>query len=179
MLISILFNAISLVQHSDPLDHPSLQVPHAHLRSFLVTNTSLISREKPSCFEIVHKELSIWKNLHLIFTIFLNLFFIPVPVASPGNFSGHEISQTAIQLFWTPVPQDKANGIVIGYNVSLKEIEGNQSTRHIHFVSSRLQAVIGWLKPFTAYKLNVKAFTIKGSGPPSHFITVKTEEEGE
>jgi len=67
---------------------------------------------------------------------------------------------------------------VIGYNVSLKEVEGNQSTRHIYFDSSNLQAVIGWLRPFTAYKLNVRAFTIKGSGPPSPFITVETGEEG-
>ena len=103
--------------------------------------------------------------------------FIPVPEAFPGNFSGYNISPTAIQLFWTPVPQDKANGIVIGYNVSLKEADGVQPTRYITFDSS-IKAVIGWLRPFTVYKLNVKAFTIKGSGPPSPFITVRTEKEG-
>lgn len=111
-------------------------------------------------------------------TILSNLSFILVPQASPRNFTGYNISQTAIQLLWAPVPKDNANGFVIGYNVSLKEADGIQTTRHITFDSSNLQAVIGWLKPFTAYKLNVRAFTIKGNGPPSDFITVKTEEEG-
>ena len=111
-------------------------------------------------------------------TIFSNSSFIPVPEASPGNFSGYNISQTAIQLFWAPVPQNKANGILIGYNVSLTEAHGTQPTRYINFDSSKLQAVIGWLRPFTVYKLDVRAFTIKGSGPPSPFITIKTEQEG-
>ena len=111
-------------------------------------------------------------------TILSNLSFILVPQAFPRNFTGYSISQTAIQLLWAPVNKDKANGFVIGYNVSLKEADGIQPTRHITFDSSNLQAVIGWLKPFTAYKLKVRAFTIKGNGPPSDFITVKTEEEG-
>ena len=110
-------------------------------------------------------------------TILSNSSVIPVPEASPGNFSGYNISPTAIQLFWVPLPQDKANGIVIGYNVSLKEADGVQPTRYITFDSS-VQAVIGWLRPVTVYELNVRAFTIKGSGPPSPFITVRTEEEG-
>lgn len=103
--------------------------------------------------------------------------FILVPEASPGNFSGYNISPTAIKLFWVPLPKDKANGIVIGYNVSLKEADGVQPTRYITFDSSA-QAVIGWLRPSTVYKLNVRAFTVKGSGPPSSFITVRTEEKG-
>ena len=113
-----------------------------------------------------------------MFNVLSNSSFIPVPETSPGNFSGYNISQTAIQLFWTPVPQDKANGIVIGYNVSLKEADEVQPTRYIIFDSSILQTVIGWLRPLTVYKLNVRAFTIKGSGPPSPLITVTTEEEG-
>ena len=112
-----------------------------------------------------------------MFSIFSNSSFIPVPEASPGTFSGYNISQTAIQLFWTPLSQDKANGIVIGYNVSLKEADVVQPTRYLTFDSS-VQAIIGWLRPFTVYKLNVRAFTIKGSGPPSPFITVTTEKEG-
>ena len=113
-----------------------------------------------------------------MFTILPNSSFIPVPQASPRHFSGYNISQTAIQLFWAPVPKDKANGIVKGYNISLKETDGIQPTRYIPFDSSNLQAVIGWLKPSTVYKLNVRAFTMKGNGPPSPFITVKTAEEG-
>ena len=164
-----------------PDTYPYTYLPPSHIRithAFTISVTAIfIGQSIPCCAEIVHKDLSIW-NLHLMFTILLNSSFIPVPETFPGNFSGSNISQTAIQLCWGPVPQDKANGIVIGYNVSLKEIDGAQPTRYITFDSSNLPAVIGWLKPFTGYKVNVRAFTTKGSGPPSPFITVKTEQEG-
>lgn len=79
---------------------------------------------------------------------------------------------------WVPVPQDKVNGIVTGYNISYKKAEGDQPAEHRTFNSSTVQAIIGGLEPFTIYKLNVRAFTVKGHGPPSPFITVKTDEQG-
>ncbi|XP_078352309.1 uncharacterized protein LOC144637005 [Oculina patagonica] len=100
-----------------------------------------------------------------------------VPDAPPQTFFGYNISQTEIQLHWTPVPQDKVNGIVISYNVSYKRVPGNQPTEYRIFNGSQLQGIIDGLKPFTIYELNVKAFTIKGGGPSSSNIEVKTEEE--
>lgn len=104
-------------------------------------------------------------------------YFISVPEAYPQNFTGNNISQKGIQLYWAPVPQDKVNGIV-SYNVSYKKAEGNQTTEYRIFNGSTLQAIIDGLQPFTIYKLRVRAFTIKGHGPASPFITVRTQEEG-
>lgn len=46
------------------------------------------------------------------------------------------------------------------------------------FNGSRSYGVIDGLLPFTVYALNVSASTVKGQGPASPAITVKTEEEG-
>ena len=46
------------------------------------------------------------------------------------------------------------------------------------FNGSRPDGVIDGLLPFTVYSLNVSASTVKGQGPASPAITVKTEEEG-
>ena len=46
------------------------------------------------------------------------------------------------------------------------------------FNGSRFYGVIDGLLPFTVYALNVSASTVKGQGPASPAITVKTEEEG-
>ena len=86
------------------------------------------------------------------------------------------MSQSEIQLFWAPVPADKENGIVTGYKVFYQRARGPWAFES--FNSSTFQAIIDGLSPFTIYNLNVKAFTIRGNGPPSPFITVQTEEEG-
>ncbi|KAJ7374215.1 hypothetical protein OS493_007289 [Desmophyllum pertusum] len=89
-----------------------------------------------------------------------------IPDAPPPNFRGYNISQTEIQLFWGPVPQDKANGIITHYNVSYKKAQGNHYSKYSRFNNGS-----------TFKGLDVKAFTIKGNGPSSVDITVKTEEE--
>lgn len=104
--------------------------------------------------------------------------FILVPEAPPQNFTGYNISQTEILLSWALVPEDKVSGIVISYNVSYTKAEGDQPAEYRSFNGSTLQAVMDGLEPFTIYKLNVRAVTIKGPGPSSPFIIVNTEEEG-
>ena len=103
---------------------------------------------------------------------------ISVPEAPPQNVSGHNISQTEIKLLWRPVPQDKINGILTGYKGSCKKAEGNQYAIEKRFNSSVLEGVIDGLVAFTTYKCNVRALTIKGTGPANSDISVKTEEEG-
>ena len=104
--------------------------------------------------------------------------FISVPEAPPQNVSGYNMSQTEIQIFWGPVPVDKVNGIVMGYKVWYRKAQGGQHVGYKSFNSSTFQGVIDGLNPFTTYTLDVRAFTIKGDGVPSPFISVQTEEEG-
>ena len=104
--------------------------------------------------------------------------FISVPDAPPQTVTGHNISQTEIKLLWWPVPRDNLNGILMGYKGSCWIAQGNQPRIEKQFNSSVLEGVIDGLNAFTTYACNVRAFTIKGDGPPSSDILVKTEEEG-
>ena len=115
---------------------------------------------------------------HFTTGIMKRISFILEPDAPPQNFTGHNISQTEIQVFWAPVPQDKVNGILIRYVVFYKRAPGKHPFHYKIFNGSHLQGIIDGLQPFTGYDLTVNAYTIKGPGPFSSYITVKTEEEG-
>ena len=104
--------------------------------------------------------------------------FVSVPEAPPQNISGYNISKSEILVSWEPVPKDKVNGIVIAYNVTYSKIGGGPHSGCKIFNGSRSYGVIDGLLPFTVYSLNVSASTVKGQGPASPAITVKTEEEG-
>ena len=104
--------------------------------------------------------------------------FVSVPEAPPQNVSGYNISKSEILVSWKPVPKDKVNGIVIAYNVTYSKIGGGPHSGCKIFNGSRSYGVIDGLLPFTVYSLNVSASTVKGQGPASPAITVKTEEEG-
>lgn len=66
----------------------------------------------------------------------------------------------------------------MGYEVFYKKAQGHSQTQYKVFNASQLQGIVDGLNPFTVYELNIVAFTIKGDGPPTFAITVKTEEEG-
>ena len=115
--------------------------------------------------------------MHLRFLNDEALFFLPVPEAPPQNVTGYNISQSEILVSWGPVPTDKVNGIVTEYSVRYLEI-GRNNSKHKVFNSSVSKGVVDGLKPFTIYSLSVSASTVKGQGPFSIGIHVKTEEEG-
>ena len=101
-----------------------------------------------------------------------------MPEAPPQNISGYNISKSEILVSWKPVPKDKVNGIVIAYNVTYSKIGGVSHSGCKIFNGSRSYGVMNGLLPFTVYSLNVSASTVKGQGPASPAITVKTEEQG-
>lgn len=104
--------------------------------------------------------------------------FISVPDAPPQTVTGHNVSQTEIKLLWRPVPLDNLNGILMGYKGSCRIANGNQPSTEKQFNTSVFEGVLDGLNAFTTYACSVRAFTIKGDGPPSSDILVKTEEEG-
>lgn len=119
----------------------------------------------------------VFRNKKPCLKIFL-LIFVSVPEAPPQNISGYNISKSEILVSWKPVPKDKVNGIVIAYNVTYSKIGGGPHSGCKIFNGSRSYGVIDGLLPFTVYSLNVSASTVRGQGPASPAITVKTEEEG-
>ena len=103
-----------------------------------------------------------------------------VPSASPQNFGGYNISKNEILVSWDVVAPDHVNGIILGYYVTWNEIQsssGEAFNKSVLFPSTN--TTFGGLQPFTFYSFQVAAYTIKGKGPFSENITVRTEEEGE
>ncbi len=95
---------------------------------------------------------------------------------------------TSLQLSWDPPPINTQNGLIINYNIVLKQIFNpstcndrflNQTndTRNI-IVNNETQYVLNGLFPSTTYKIAVLASTRAGSGPLSDSVCVTTPPSG-
>lgn len=106
-----------------------------------------------------------------------NIDLSPVPAASPQNVSGYNISKHDIRVFWEEVPYRDVNGIILGYRVLFNETSDDVFNQTVEF--PKMNVTLGFLRPYTFYTIQVLAFTIKGDGPKSPPIIIRTEEEGE
>ena len=73
---------------------------------------------------------------------------------------------------------ERRNGIITGYNITYQ----SQTENNNGFVpagSNDRQANLTGLKEFVKYNISVVAFTVKGDGPPSVVVVVKTDEDSE
>jgi len=77
---------------------------------------------------------------------------------------------------WDAVPEDKQHGEIISYTVIYHKKEGGGETTRRVF-SPKQSVVLGELDKYTEYSIKVSAATIKGSGPPSDEIFVRTDED--
>ena len=92
-----------------------------------------------------------------------------MPAAPPHNVSGFNISKHDIRVFWEEVPSRDVNGILLGYRVIFNETSDDIFSESVEF--PRMNVTLSFLR--------VLAYTIKGDGPKSPPITIRTEEEGE
>ena len=98
------------------------------------------------------------------------------PSASPEGVTGHNSSSTSILVQWNDVKQDDQNGNITGYKVMYKALpSGSDETETVN--ASVKQLNITGLNEFTDYSIRVLAFTVKGDGPLSSAITVRTDED--
>lgn len=91
--------------------------------------------------------------------------------------SGFNVSKHDILVFWEEVPSHDVNGIMLGYRVLFNETSDEVFTQTVDFPI--MNVTLGFLRPYTFYTIQVLAFTIKGDGPMSPPIIIRTEEEGE
>lgn len=106
-----------------------------------------------------------------------NIYLFPAPAAPPQNVSGYNVSKHDIRVFWEEVPSRDVNGILLGYRVLFNDTSDEVFNQTVEF--PRMNVTLGFLRPYTFYTIQVLAFTIKGDGPKSPPIIVRTEEEGE
>ena len=101
---------------------------------------------------------------------------MPEPGAPPENVTGQNSSSTSISVMWDEVPADLQNGIITGYNITYKsQTENDYGSVQVN--GSVLQTELTNLKEYVNYNITVSASTVKGDGPASVPIVVRTDQD--
>ena len=89
---------------------------------------------------------------------------------------GRNSSSTSILVKWDEVPAYQQNGIITGYTITYwsqtENDNGNVPAGH----NDRQKELTG-LKEFVNYNITVFASTVKGDGPASDPIVVRTDQD--
>ena len=109
--------------------------------------------------------------------VYFFILLCSVPGAAPQNVRGHNTSSTSILVTWDEVPADKRHGNIHNYTVIYKEKEGGAEVKKVVDSPTR-KYELKQLKNYTDYSIQVLATTVKGDGPCSAAIIVRTDENG-
>ena len=80
-----------------------------------------------------------------------------------------------IRVKWNEIKKEDQNGLILGYEVSYKEI-GTEKV--LSFNATNTNTIITRLKPFTSYCIQVRGFTSVGKSPLSPCFHVQTLDKG-
>ncbi len=106
------------------------------------------------------------------------------PTQPPRNVTNLAASSTSIRIRWLPPDPQYINGINQGYKVEARQPNVAEA-EVVMTIPSNMSNMLGiqtaflnHLQKFTQYSVSVLCFTIKGDGPKSVAILVKTLEDG-
>ena len=77
---------------------------------------------------------------------------------------------------WDEVAPDKQNGIITGYNITYKSQTESDDGSVLAGPDDRRKNLTN-LKEYVNYDITVFAFTVKGNGPASSPIVVRTDQD--
>ena len=77
---------------------------------------------------------------------------------------------------WNEVAADKQNGIITGYTITYKSQTENDNGSVLAGSDDR-QKYLTNLKEYVNYNVTVFAFTVKGDGPATYLIVVRTDQD--
>ena len=98
------------------------------------------------------------------------------PDGPPQSVEGHNSSSTSILVTWNEVLADEQNGIITGYTITYKSQTENDNG-NVQVNGSVLQTELTNLKEYVNYNITVLASTVKGDGPASDPIVVRTDQD--
>jgi len=102
--------------------------------------------------------------------------FISEPDDHPQNVRGQNSSSTSILVTWDEVPAEQQNGIITGYTITYhSQTENHNGTVLVN--GSVLQTELTNLKEFVNYDITVLASTVKGDGPLTAPLVVRTDQD--
>jgi len=89
---------------------------------------------------------------------------------------GLKSSSTSIAVTWDDVPTDQQNGIITGFTISYQSQTENDNGR-VQVNSSARRTDLTNLTEYVNYNITVFASTVKGDGPASDPIVVRTDQD--
>ena len=98
------------------------------------------------------------------------------PDGAPQNVRGQNGSSTSILVMWDEVPADKQNGIIMGYYITYQSQTENDKGIVLAGPNDR-QKNLANLTEFVNYSITVFASTVKGDGPATAPIVVRTDQD--
>ena len=102
---------------------------------------------------------------------------ISEPDGPPQSVQGQNSSSTSILVTWNEVLPYDRNGIITSYNITYKSQTENDNGNVLVNGSVR-QTELRNLKEYVNYNITVLASTVKGDGPASDPIVVRTDQDG-
>ena len=108
--------------------------------------------------------------------VFRILISIPEPDGFPQNVSGQSSSSKSILVMWDEVPANQQNGIITGYTITYQSQTQNDNG-YVQVKGSVRQTQLTNLKEYVNYGITVLASTVKGDGPASVPIVVRTDQD--
>ena len=114
---------------------------------------------------------------------FISIFSLPsflltllVPTGPPQDITSQIVSPTTLNLSWSPPTEERRNGLIQLFTVSITELE----TRTLQtFTTPGESIIISNRHPFYRYSFTIAAETVIGRGPFSVTSTVHMPEAGE
>lgn len=86
-------------------------------------------------------------------------------------------SSTSLLVQWSPVPENDRNGVILGYKIFYKRSGTNDTVVSKHCIPDTSAADITMLRKYTAYDIQILAYTIKGDGRLSDVVIARTAED--
>jgi len=114
---------------------------------------------------------------HILYNISQLLTSISEPVGPPQNVQGQNSSSTSILVMWNEVPADQQNGIITGYTLITYHSQTENENETVQVNDSVHQTELTNLKEYVNYHITVFASTMKGHGPASDPIVVRTDQD--
>ena len=106
-----------------------------------------------------------------------DFIFSLVPTTVPKRFTIDYVTSTSSTLKWTPVPLDEVNGRLLGYNISVYDYLRKRNTYRLAPPNASSME-LDELRPYTHYKLGIRAYTRIGAADKTLEFILQTYESG-
>ncbi|KAJ8400873.1 hypothetical protein AAFF_G00392270 [Aldrovandia affinis] len=106
------------------------------------------------------------------------------PQAAPTKVHVEHLNSSAVRVKWVAVGKETVQGHLLGYKIHLRwlgsrterEREREQEDKEFEVSGAKEEEVLGDLRPYSHYSVNVTAFNSKGEGPHSDPHVFSTPE---